>query len=115
MIDAGAKEPTFMPASAVGLGRGATRDLAREPAMTVVDATLGLEAGIALAMSLAEGPTRTGVDQHDRRACGARELGERGGAGGDLARRDDRRVLGVPVFFTILIANKRRAGMWGRA
>jgi nicotinate-nucleotide--dimethylbenzimidazole phosphoribosyltransferase len=59
LIDAGAKEPTFMPASAVGLGRGATRDLAREPAMTIVDATLGLEAGIALAMSLAEGPTRT--------------------------------------------------------
>jgi iron complex transport system permease protein len=24
-------------------------------------------------------------------------------------------VLGVPVFFTILIANKRKAGMWGRA
>jgi nicotinate-nucleotide--dimethylbenzimidazole phosphoribosyltransferase len=59
LIDAGAKEPTFMPASAVGLGRGATRDLSREPAMTIVDATLGLEAGIALAMSLAEGPTRT--------------------------------------------------------
>jgi len=54
LIDAGAKEPTFMPASAIALGRGATRDLAREPAMTVVDATLGLEAGIALAMSLAE-------------------------------------------------------------
>ncbi|MEP6865902.1 MAG: nicotinate-nucleotide--dimethylbenzimidazole phosphoribosyltransferase [Deltaproteobacteria bacterium] len=59
LIDAGAKEPTFMPASAVALGRGATRDLTREPAMTIVDATLGLEAGIALAMSLAEGPTRT--------------------------------------------------------
>ncbi|MEO6773284.1 MAG: nicotinate-nucleotide--dimethylbenzimidazole phosphoribosyltransferase, partial [Kofleriaceae bacterium] len=55
LVDAGAKEPTFMPSCAVALGRGATRDLAREPAMTVVDATLGLEAGVALAMSLAEG------------------------------------------------------------
>jgi len=54
LIDAGAKEPAFMPPSAIALGRGATHDLAREPAMTVVDATLGLEAGIALAMSLAE-------------------------------------------------------------
>jgi len=56
LIDAGAKEPAFMPPSAIALGRGATRDLAREPAMTIVDATLGLEAGIALAMSLAEVP-----------------------------------------------------------
>jgi len=55
LIDAGTREPSHMPSIAIGLGRGATRDLAREPAMTVVDATLGLEAGIALAMSLAEG------------------------------------------------------------
>lgn len=54
MIDAGAREPTHMPPSTVALGRGPTRDLSREPAMTIVDATLGLEAGIALAMSLAE-------------------------------------------------------------
>jgi nicotinate-nucleotide--dimethylbenzimidazole phosphoribosyltransferase len=58
LIDAGATESAFMPPSAIALGRGATRDLAREPAMTVVDATLGLEAGIALAMSLAEDPDR---------------------------------------------------------
>ena len=56
MIDAGAREASHMPQSAVALGRGPTRDLAREPAMTIVDATLGLEAGIALAVSLAEGP-----------------------------------------------------------
>jgi nicotinate-nucleotide--dimethylbenzimidazole phosphoribosyltransferase len=56
MIDAGARETSHMPESAVALGRGPTRDLAREPAMTIVDATLGLEAGIALAVSLAEGP-----------------------------------------------------------
>ena len=54
LIDAGAREPTHMPPSTIALGRGPTRDLAREPAMTIVDATLGLEAGIALAMSLAE-------------------------------------------------------------
>ncbi|HEY0251089.1 MAG TPA: nicotinate-nucleotide--dimethylbenzimidazole phosphoribosyltransferase [Kofleriaceae bacterium] len=54
LIDAGATETAHMPDTAVALGRGATRDLTREPAMTVVDATLGLEAGIALAMSLLE-------------------------------------------------------------
>ncbi|MFT3695002.1 MAG: nicotinate-nucleotide--dimethylbenzimidazole phosphoribosyltransferase [Kofleriaceae bacterium] len=54
LIDAGAKESAHMPATAVALGRGATRDLMREPAMTIVDATLGIEAGIALAMSLLE-------------------------------------------------------------
>jgi nicotinate-nucleotide--dimethylbenzimidazole phosphoribosyltransferase len=54
LIDAGVREPTHMPPRVVALGRGPTRDLAREPAMTIVDATLGVEAGIALAMSLAE-------------------------------------------------------------
>ncbi len=53
IVDAGAREA--MPPVAVALGRGPTRDLTQEPAMTVVDAVLGLEAGIALAMSLAEG------------------------------------------------------------
>jgi nicotinate-nucleotide--dimethylbenzimidazole phosphoribosyltransferase len=54
LIDAGAREPTHMPPSTIALGRGPTRDLAHGPAMTIVDAALGLEAGIALAMSLAE-------------------------------------------------------------
>lgn len=54
LIDAGAREPTHMPPSTIALGRGPTRDLALGPAMTIVDAVLGLEAGIALAMSLAE-------------------------------------------------------------
>jgi nicotinate-nucleotide--dimethylbenzimidazole phosphoribosyltransferase len=52
LVDAGAREA--MPDAAIRLGRGPSRDLLREPAMTVVDATLGLEAGIALAVSLAE-------------------------------------------------------------
>lgn len=56
LVDAGVREPTHMPSVAISLGHGPTRDLAHGPAMTVVDATLGLEAGIALAMSLAEGP-----------------------------------------------------------
>ena len=47
-------EAAALPATAVALGRGPSRDLLREPAMTVVDAALGLEAGIALAMSLAD-------------------------------------------------------------
>lgn len=54
LVDAGAREPSHMPQIAVPLGRGATHDLMHEPAMTIVDAVLGLEAGIALAMSLAE-------------------------------------------------------------
>jgi nicotinate-nucleotide--dimethylbenzimidazole phosphoribosyltransferase len=56
LIDAGAREASQLPEIAVSLGRGATQDLMQEPAMTIVDAALGLEAGIALAMSLAEPP-----------------------------------------------------------
>jgi nicotinate-nucleotide--dimethylbenzimidazole phosphoribosyltransferase len=54
LVDAGVREPAAMPASAVALGRGPSRDLLAGPAMTVVDAALALEAGIALAVSLAE-------------------------------------------------------------
>jgi nicotinate-nucleotide--dimethylbenzimidazole phosphoribosyltransferase len=54
LVDAGAADRAAMPAIAVQLGRGATRDLLREPAMTVVDASLALEAGIALAVSLVD-------------------------------------------------------------
>jgi nicotinate-nucleotide--dimethylbenzimidazole phosphoribosyltransferase len=58
LIDAGAREPSHLPDIAVPLGRGATHDLMHEPAMTIVDAALALEAGIALAMSLAEPPAQ---------------------------------------------------------
>jgi nicotinate-nucleotide--dimethylbenzimidazole phosphoribosyltransferase len=54
LVDAGVAEPSHMPDVAIRVGRGATHDLLAEPAMTIVDALLGLEAGIALAMSLAE-------------------------------------------------------------
>lgn len=54
LVDAGAREPTHMPAIAIRLGRGPSHDLMREPAMTIVDAALGLEAGIALSVSLCE-------------------------------------------------------------
>jgi len=54
LIDAGVREPAAMPAFAVPLGRGPSRDLMAGPAMTVVDAALALEAGIALAVSLAD-------------------------------------------------------------
>ena len=54
IVDAGARETASMPSSAIQLGRGSTRDLLAGPAMTVVDAALGLEAGIALAVSLAD-------------------------------------------------------------
>lgn len=54
LVDAGSTEPSHMPGIAVQLGRGPSRDLMREPAMTVVDAVLGVEAGIALSLSLCE-------------------------------------------------------------
>jgi nicotinate-nucleotide--dimethylbenzimidazole phosphoribosyltransferase len=54
LVDAGTRESAEMPASAVMLGRGPSRDLLAEPAMTVIDAALALEAGIALAVSLAD-------------------------------------------------------------
>lgn len=54
LVDAGAKETAAMPSTAVQLGRGASRNLLNGPAMTIVDAALGLEAGIALAISLAD-------------------------------------------------------------
>ncbi len=54
LVDAGLAERAHAPATAIALGRGPSRDLAREPAMTLAEAVLGLEAGIALALSLAE-------------------------------------------------------------
>jgi len=55
IVDAGARESAAMPAAAVQLGRGPSRNLLHEAAMTIVDAALGIEAGIALAISLSEG------------------------------------------------------------
>jgi nicotinate-nucleotide--dimethylbenzimidazole phosphoribosyltransferase len=55
LVDAGCREPAAMPASAIRLGGRPSADLRLGPAMTVVDAALALEAGIALAVALAEG------------------------------------------------------------
>jgi len=52
LVDAGVREPTHMPPVAVALGRGPSGPLGT--AMTPVDATLALEAGIALALSIGE-------------------------------------------------------------
>lgn len=54
LVDAGTREPDLLPSSVVRFGLRASRDLFAEPAMTVVDAALALDAGIALAVSLAE-------------------------------------------------------------
>jgi nicotinate-nucleotide--dimethylbenzimidazole phosphoribosyltransferase len=58
LVDAGTREPQAMPASAVQLGLGAahggSRDLMTGPAMTTEEAAHSLEAGIALAVSLAD-------------------------------------------------------------
>lgn len=56
VVDAGAREPDHLPASAIRLGRGPSHDLFAEPALTVVDAVVALEAGIALAMALDSRP-----------------------------------------------------------
>ncbi len=63
LVDAGAAEPTHLPSIAIAIGTGPSRNLLREPPLTPVDAVLGLEAGIALSLSLSE-PTedRTGLD-----------------------------------------------------
>ena len=54
LVDAGTREPAELPPSAIRLGRRPSDDLMAGPAMTVVDAALALEAGIALAVALAE-------------------------------------------------------------
>jgi nicotinate-nucleotide--dimethylbenzimidazole phosphoribosyltransferase len=54
LVDAGTREPAELPASAIRLGRRPSDDLMAGPAMTVVDAALALEAGIALAVALAD-------------------------------------------------------------
>jgi nicotinate-nucleotide--dimethylbenzimidazole phosphoribosyltransferase len=54
VIDAGVREPAAMPAGVIRLGGRPSGDVSAGPAMTVVDAALALEAGIALAVSLAE-------------------------------------------------------------
>lgn len=55
IVDAGAREAAALPASVVHLGPGPSRDLLAGPALTVADVARGLEAGIALLVSLAEG------------------------------------------------------------
>jgi len=52
LVDAGATGP--LPASAVAVGRGPALDLTRGAAMTPVDTVLAVEAGIAVAIALAD-------------------------------------------------------------
>ena len=54
LVDAGVREPAAMPSTTIALGYGPSSDLSRGPAMSNVDAALGHEAGIALAISLSE-------------------------------------------------------------
>jgi nicotinate-nucleotide--dimethylbenzimidazole phosphoribosyltransferase len=60
LVDAGTREPSELPASAIRLGRRPSADLMAGPAMTVVDAALALEAGIALAVALADDGSEAG-------------------------------------------------------
>ena len=73
LIDAGASEARHLPSTAIALGRGPSADLARGPAMTVVDAYLALDAGIALSVSLSE--PRSGDDALAVLALGAIGVG----------------------------------------
>ena len=66
LVDAGATGP--LPRTAVGIGRGPAADVTRGPALTVVDAVLAVEAGIAVAIALAD-------DGLDVLALGAAGLG----------------------------------------
>jgi len=100
LVDAGAREPTHLPGIAVQLGRGATHDLMREPAMTVVDAALGLEAGIALAMSLADDGAPTGGPGEVRQtldvlAIGALGVGSEVSSAAILGAATKRPVVGL--------------------
>jgi nicotinate-nucleotide--dimethylbenzimidazole phosphoribosyltransferase len=54
LVDAGMRAAGHAPKDAIALGRGPSADLRSGATMTVVDASLGLEAGIALAVSLTE-------------------------------------------------------------
>jgi len=54
LVSAGVREPDELPPTAVRIAGGPSRDLLAGPAMTLVDAALGLEAGIALAVALAD-------------------------------------------------------------
>lgn len=98
LVDAGAREPAHMPPIAIALGRGPTRHLLHEPAQTVVDAMLGLEAGIALSLSLSEptpaGEARPGESgpQLDLIALGALGVGAEVASAALLGA-----VLGAPV------------------
>jgi nicotinate-nucleotide--dimethylbenzimidazole phosphoribosyltransferase len=66
LVDAGATGP--LPRTAVGVGRGPSADVTRGPALTPVDAVLAVEAGIAVAIALAD-------DGLDVLALGAAGLG----------------------------------------
>lgn len=80
LVDAGTREPTHLPDIAVQLGRAPSRDLMREPAMTIIDATLGLDAGIALSISLSE-QADTATREDDLVPRGLETLARSGGAG----------------------------------
>jgi nicotinate-nucleotide--dimethylbenzimidazole phosphoribosyltransferase len=91
LIDAGAREPAHLPEVAIRLGRGPTHDLLAGPAMTVVDAAVALEAGIALSVSLIE----AGLDVL---ALGAIGVGSELSAAALLAAASDVELAGDPGF-----------------
>lgn len=79
LVDAGVQERERMPAVTIPLRRGPSANLLDGPAMTPVDAALGLEAGIALAITLSEpGPDLAGEGERaglDVLAVGALGVG----------------------------------------
>ena len=54
VLDCGTAGAAHLPSSVVQVGRGPSADLTAGPARTVVEAVLGIEAGIAVALALAD-------------------------------------------------------------
>jgi nicotinate-nucleotide--dimethylbenzimidazole phosphoribosyltransferase len=54
VLDCGTTGAAYLPPSVVQVGRGPSADLTAGPARTVVETVLGIEAGIAIALALAE-------------------------------------------------------------
>jgi nicotinate-nucleotide--dimethylbenzimidazole phosphoribosyltransferase len=91
LVDAGAREPSELPASAVRLGHRPSADLMAGPAMTVVDAALALEAGIALAVALAD----HGIHERSEATGGGDPAGLAGWTGGAAPRGIDLIAVGA--------------------
>lgn len=89
LVDAGTREPAELPASAIRLGRRPSDDLMAGPAMTVVDAALALEAGIALAVALTDDGDAELAERAEAANGGPAAAGGASGAPQGIAERSE--------------------------